>query len=41
MQVIDFLKLFGFVFFVAHWAACGFFLVADIEDDTNPNTWIQ
>lgn len=38
--IIDFIKLFFVVFFVCHIAACIFYMIADIEDDFHPNTWI-
>jgi hypothetical protein len=39
--VIDFLKIFLFIFFFVHWLACIFFLISNFEIATNPNTWIS
>jgi hypothetical protein len=38
--MIDFFKIFLFVFFFVHWLACIFFLISDFEIATNPSTWI-
>ncbi len=39
-MLIDFIKIFAFVFFFVHWLACIFFLIHDIEKYHNPNTWV-
>jgi Ion transport protein len=38
--VIDFLKIFLFIFFFVHWLACIFFLISNFEIVDDPNTWM-
>jgi hypothetical protein len=37
MQV---LKLFSFIFFIAHWIACFFYAIADLDSDESGVNWI-
>jgi hypothetical protein len=37
MQV---LKLFSFIFFIAHWIACFFYAVADLDSDNSGQSWV-
>lgn len=40
--MIDFLKVFLFIFFFVHWLACIFFLISNLEiaSDNKRRTWI-
>ena len=39
--ILDILKLFGGIMFIAHWTACLFFSIAKFEAYNDPNTWTQ
>jgi len=38
--LIDMIKLFTIIFFIAHWIACFFFAISYMSIDENPQNWI-
>lgn len=38
--ILDILKLFGGIMYIAHWTACLFFSIAKEEASNDPNTWV-
>jgi hyperpolarization activated cyclic nucleotide-gated potassium channel 2 len=38
--LIDIVKLFTIIFFIAHWIGCFFFAVSYMNISTDPNNWI-